>query len=98
MLIPIELPIREDKVKFRVYDHDFTIDELICTFEMSVRDLLMQEGKKTRWINLYGPKEPGKLGQFTTKMLQNPNEGSTWLGRILVSYYLEDRKYPELKT
>lgn len=31
-------------------------------------------------------------------MLDDPNASSTWLGRILVRYYLEDRKYPQLKV
>ena len=65
MLIPIELPIKEEKVKFRVYDHDSAIDDLVCSFELSVREILMQEEKKIRWIDLYGPKEPGNSGQYT---------------------------------
>lgn len=69
MLIPIELPIREENIKFKVYDHDYTIDELVCSFELSVRDLLMETERKVRWIDLYGPKEPRKLGKFVDRML-----------------------------
>ena len=40
MLIPVELPIKEEKISFKVYDQDPVIDEQICSFEISIIELL----------------------------------------------------------
>lgn len=36
----------------------------------------------------------GRSGSNTDKMNKNPEEASTWKGRMLVEYYCEDYKYP----
>ena len=62
MLIPVELPIKEEKISFKVYDEDPVIDEQICSFEISITELLEQEESKVKWIDLYGPKNPQGMG------------------------------------
>ena len=62
MLIPVELPIKEEKISFKVYDQDPVIDEQICSFELSIIDLLDLKQPKIKWIDLYGPHNPQGIG------------------------------------
>lgn len=53
----------------------------------------LKQNTQCKWINLYGA-PVGRSGSNTNKMNENPENASTWKGRILVEYWCEDYKYP----
>jgi len=63
----------------------------------SIKDIVNAQGGEMRWINLYGA-PLGRSGENTNKMNNNPEFASTWKGRILVQYFAEDTKNPEMKV
>ena len=43
-LIPIELPLKNDKLVVSLWDSDYTYDSLAATIDISYDDLLRKEG------------------------------------------------------
>lgn len=62
----------------------------------SVKDIVSCTEPTFNWINIYGA-PLGHSGENTDKMNHHPEMASKWKGRILVQYYAEDTKNPELK-
>jgi len=60
MLIPVELPLKEESLIFKVYDYeDVLADELCCSVFMDLKGMLKYDisqnmQKKSKWVNLYG--------------------------------------------
>lgn len=40
MLIPIEMPIKDDTIKLQLWDKDITMDSLCCSLSLSVKSIL----------------------------------------------------------
>lgn len=70
MLLPIEVPLSNDELKFQIYDHDTAArDDLVCTMKFSIKELLKTDSSRNekdedgnikkmtycmKWVNLYG--------------------------------------------
>jgi hypothetical protein len=70
MLLPLELPLANDDLKFQIYDHDTAVrDDLVCTMKFSIKEILKTDSSRnkkdekgnvidmtytTKWVNLYG--------------------------------------------
>lgn len=68
MLLPLELPLSNDVLKFEVYDYDLTGDDLVCAMKFSIKELLKTDSSRNpkdkdgnpeitytmKWVNLYG--------------------------------------------
>ena len=102
MLVPVELPIKEDKLILKVYDQDPVSDELVCSVHISMKSILKCDISKPmgtsmkKWINLYGG-PTGYSGPNFDRMNHNPKQATSWKGRIFVEYFCEDVKYPVFK-
>ena len=98
MLIPIEMPTKDDKIKLQVWDQDVTMDSQVCSLSLSVKSIMKytREESMVKWINLYGA-PLDYMGSNVDKMNKNPEDASLWKGRILVEYFSEDVKYPVRK-
>jgi len=106
-LIPVELPIRNDKLELAIMDSDELADEKVCTMSLSLKSLLKYDLKnenpdmrsQCKWVNLYGsPKTPKVfVGKNAKKMNSDPSSASAYNGRIYLEYFAEDSKHPILK-
>ena len=106
-MIPIQLPVRNDKLMIGVWDSDDFADEKACTMQLSIKSLLKYDTANSKpdmrsqrkWINLYGsPKAPKAFsGKNADKMNADPSAASAYLGRVLVEYFVVDSKHPILK-
>ena len=82
-------------------DSDFGSDELCCSLDVPIENILNSKKKKddsqniVRWINLYGGPNAYSSNSTAKWMNKNPDKGSEWKGRIMVEYYSEDQKYPK---
>jgi len=85
MMIPVELPIKQDSFLLQVWDEDKVIDELCCSVHLSFKSMLKYsiEEPHTKWINLYGA-PMGFSGSTCDRMNADPSVASEWKGRILV--------------
>jgi hypothetical protein len=100
-LIPIEIPVINNKLTLQVYDQDNMYDELAATTDLNIKGMLkydkdnpnLKVKTQCKWINLYGA-PVGRSGTNTNRMNEHPESASTWKGRILVEYWCEDYKYP----
>lgn len=98
MLLPIELPLKQERYELEVWDEDKTFDELACTFYIELEAALKYDrsfGEQVscqKWINLFG----SPPGYDNEKMNTNPALGTAWKGRILCEYWVEDVKYPKV--
>ena len=95
MLIPLQWPVANDRLIFRLFDNDTAgTDELVGSLIFSVKKIVKfgAEGKFA-WLNLYGS-PVGYSGKTCNEMNQNPEVASQWKGRILVHYSVEDTKEP----
>ena len=98
-LIPIEIPVINNKLTLQVYDQDNMYDELAATTDLNIKGMLkydkdnpnLKVKTQCKWINLYGA-PVGRSGTNTNKMNEHPESASTWKGRILVEYWCEDYK------
>ena len=98
MLIPVTIPIDDDKLKFEIYDEDKIMDELACTVQFSIKSLIKntEEHKMTKWVNFYGAHN-GYSGKNSKLMNANPSDASAWKGRMMIQAWAEDVKYPIFK-
>ena len=104
LLVPIQIPTRDDKLSIQIFDRDAIADELICSLSLSIKSIMKYDKTNVdpsfqhmiKWINLYGA-HTGYSGSNTSRMNKDPSEASTWKGRILVEYFTEDCKYPIYK-
>ena len=84
-------------------DEDFGKDELCCSLDIPIENILNTKKSKDetkniiRWINLYGGHNDYSSNSTAQWMNNNPDKGSEWKGRIMVEYYSEDQKYPKAK-
>lgn len=98
ILLPIEMPTKDDCIRLSVWDQDIAIDSQVCSLCLSVKSILKykREESMVKWINLYGA-PLDYMGSNVDKMNKNPEDASLWKGRILVEYFAEDVKYPVRK-
>mmetsp|Transcript_20973 Transcript_20973/g.32505 ORF Transcript_20973/g.32505 Transcript_20973/m.32505 type:complete len:203 (+) Transcript_20973:581-1189(+) len=104
MLVPIQIPIRDDKIQIQIWDQDALMDELCCSLTLSVKSIMKYDKSNLdpnyshmlKWINLYGGQN-GYSGKHTNRMNNDPTEAAAWKGRVLVEYFTEDCKYPVYK-
>ena len=69
MMLPLELPLSNDELKFEVYDYDLTGDDLVCAMKFFIKDILKSDSSRNpmgpdgktpqitytmKWVNLYG--------------------------------------------
>ena len=83
-------------------------DELCSSMELSIPFMLdvekEEDGTKTKptlkWINMYGARtvQGGINSDAANEMNKNPQIASSWKGRILIEYFVEDSKYPLSKV
>ena len=97
-IIPLELPLIHDTLKFTVWDKDSLIDELCASFIINAKSALKyapEEGGQTckKWINLYGA-PMGYSGDNCKAMNNDPTVATAWKGRVFVEYWVESIKYP----
>ena len=106
MLIPVTLPIKDDKLILQIYDSDTAaFDELACSVQFSLKSIckwdLANDKEETRslckWVNLFGAPK-GYSGSEVTKMNQDPSIATAYCGRILVEYFTEEIKTPMFKV
>ena len=103
-LIPVELPIRNDKLEVAIMDSDEISDEKVCTMSLSLKSLLKYDlgnenpnmRSQRKWVNLYGsPKTPSVFtGSNAKKMNSDPSAASAYNGRIYLEYFAETSKHP----
>lgn len=63
VLIPVELPLRDETIKIQLWDSDTVVDEFVCSLDIPIKSILNYERKNYRetgnsrmkWINFYGP-------------------------------------------
>lgn len=98
MLIPIELPIKDNNLYLKIFDKDKVTDELCATVQLPLQSITKYgpNSPNTKWLNLYGGPN-GESGTLFDKMNEDPNIASQWKGRVLVQFFCEDVKYPVLK-
>lgn len=104
-LIPVEVPVVNNKLVMQLYDQDNLTNELAATTELAIKSMIkydhsnpnLKAKSQCKWINLYGA-PTGRSGSNTDKMNKNPEEASNWKGRIAVEYWCIDHKYPEFKV
>ena len=99
MLIPLQLPIKDEKLILQVYDEDTIADEIIASLVLNVKSMMKydsEENKCTKWVNLYGAPQ-GYMGSNVDKMNEDPELATKWKGKILMEYFCEESKYPVLK-
>jgi len=99
MMIPVEIPTRNETISLQVFDQDDLMDELCCSLSLPVKTILKYDSadnSMVKWINLYGA-PTGYSGSNASKMNADPSEASSWKGRILVEYFAEDVKHPVCK-
>ena len=86
MMLPLELPLSNDELKFEVYDYDLTGDDLVCAMKFSIKELLKSDSSRNpkdkdgnpeitynmRWVNLYGCNKEwcGGMTQLTNDKAQ----------------------------
>ena len=105
MLIPVELPLREENIKVQLWDWDPLVDEFVCSLDLPVKSMLKytqtdasdSNNSKMKWLNFYGPPR-GTSGKHTDKMRRDPTYASHWAGRVLCEYFCIDNKYPTFKV
>ena len=61
MLVPVEIPIKDDKLTLQVWDQDNLVDELCCSVLFSLKSFLKHDitldpsaQGMVKWVNLYG--------------------------------------------
>lgn len=97
MWLPIQWPVASDKLIFKLFDYDSTgSDELVGSIKFSIKEIMKADKPVYKWVNIYGAHN-GYSGENSTKMNNHPELGSSWKGRILVSYFAEDTKNPTMK-
>jgi len=99
MMIPVEIPTRNETISLQVWDQDELVDELCCSLSLNVKTILKYEGEENsmvKWINLYGAPQ-GYSGSNASSMNTDPSTATKWKGRILVEYFCEDIKHPLCK-
>ena len=101
MMIPVELPIKDDNLILKVYDEDKLVDEICASVHLSIKSMLKHDISNNqqpvqKWINLYGA-PMGFSGDHVKKMNNDPKTATCYKGRIFVEYYCEDVKYPVFK-
>ena len=75
-LIPIEIPVINNKLTLQVYDQDNMYDELAATTDLNIKGMLkydkdnpnLKVKTQCKWINLYGA-PVGRSGTNTNKMI-----------------------------
>ena len=102
--IPVEIPLRDDRVKIQLWDYDALVDEFVCSLTIPVKSMLKyvrtnpREGpSRLNWINLYGPPQDTS-GEHADEMKRDETKASKWAGRVLVEYFCMDSKYPVYKV
>jgi hypothetical protein len=49
MVIPLELPLSNDTLKFTMYDYDFGMrDDMVCSFKFSIKDILKSDSSRNK--------------------------------------------------
>jgi len=97
MLLPIQWPVASNRLVFKLFDYDSAgSDELVSSMIFSIKEIVKVTDRTFKWLNLYGA-PLGRSGNNSVKMNNNPEFASTWKGRILVQFYAEDTKHPEMK-
>lgn len=104
MMIPVELPLREETIKIQLWDWDTLVDEFVCSLEMKVKQILKYEretvdegASRIKWVNFYGPPDHTS-GKAADKMRRDSALASKWCGRMLVEFFCVPEKYPIFKT
>jgi len=68
MLVPIEIPLKDDKIHLKLYDWNNVLkDELCSSMELSIPHMMADEKDENgrtkptfKWINMYG----ARVGSF----------------------------------
>jgi hypothetical protein len=97
MWLPIQWPVASNRLVFKLYDYEKAgSDELVGSMIFSIKDIVNAQSGAFKWINLYGC-PVGYSGDYSDKMNHHPEFASSWKGRILVQYFAEETKNPEMK-
>jgi len=111
MLLPLEVPLSKAKLTFSLYDYDRgQRDDLVASMGFSLKEILKTDSSKAgddinytmKWVNLFGcnPADSGSFGarkKAADSQNENPDEATTFKGRVLVEYFSVDCKHPEMK-
>ena len=107
MLLPLEVPLSKEMLTFSLYDYDFgTRDELVASMKFSLKEILKTDSSKcgpgdvnytTRWVNLFGCNPDYAGRKAAGPQNENPDEATTFKGRVLVEYWVTECKHPEMK-
>ena len=82
-LVPSQLPVMGGRLKFKIFDEDTLVDELVGSFELNAKDIIYEQSGKFFWKNIYGA--PLDTSGDAAEMMNNdPATGSLWKGRILM--------------
>lgn len=92
-LIPCQLPIMSGRVVMKVFDEDKINDEIVGSLLFNFKDCIGSKNGTYFWKNVYGS-PLGCSGDNTATMNANPDLGSTWKGRILISVSAEKTEKP----
>lgn len=96
--MPLQWPISNDRFVLGIWDKDDVNDEKVGSIVLSIKELVRncsKEGGSARWVNIYGAPKGLVEGPHMKKMNNNPEQASTWKGRILLHIEVFDSKSPQ---
>ena len=85
--IPLQWPISNDRFVLGIWDRDKVTDEKVGSIVLSIKELVenfSNKGGSARWVNIYGAHTGLIDGPHMKKMNNNPEQASTWKGRVLL--------------
>eukprot|EP00004_Rigifila_ramosa_P005707 TRINITY_DN16378_c0_g1_i1.p1 TRINITY_DN16378_c0_g1~~TRINITY_DN16378_c0_g1_i1.p1 ORF type:complete len:1467 (-),score=375.36 TRINITY_DN16378_c0_g1_i1:84-3968(-) len=95
--VPVMLPVMSDMIEIQLYDHEKVgKNRPLATTFFKYSSLPKGGGPAsaiTRWFDFYGPEDITKRSEIGHKMVRGRAEGSTWIGRALLTLY--DIKHDE---
>ena len=104
--MPLILPILNDKIVIRIWSNiNWGADILLANVPekpmdsdpFNITKLMNNENKMTtRWINLYGTPPNDWPGWFGSSTMETYLEGASYLGRILISMYINATENPKM--
>lgn len=93
--LPFTYPCTSEKIIFKIYDEDLGSNDLIGAFEVNIIDIIANKYLNPVYFNVYGGPATTS-GKFTDLMNENPEVGSNWKGRVLLTLKALDTTEPKM--
>lgn len=97
--LPVQWPMATDRLVLKLFDEDKISDEIVGSMYFSLKKIINHPDPEgiLLWKNLYGS-PLGVSGSHSKQMNEEPENASTWKGRILMHLSSVDTKNPEQKV